>query len=93
MPTVTLNNNGLEFPYVDLGVAASLGVASQDGLFKVPSLRNVALTAPYMHDGRFHQLGTGRRILNSGVINNPNLSPPLRVPTPPGQPTGPRAAA
>src|SRR5678816_4471164 len=50
------NNNGLENPYVDKGVGALTGRAQDEGLFKVPSLRNVALTAPYMHDGRFATL-------------------------------------
>ena len=89
VPTVTLNNNGLEFPYVDLGVGGVTAVAAQNGLFKVPSLRNIALTAPYMHDGRFTNLEQVVEFYNSGIVNNPNLSPPLRVPTPPGQPPGP----
>jgi len=88
VPTTTLNNNGLEFPYADLGVGGVTGVAAQNGLFKVPSLRNIELTAPYMHDGRFTNLEQVVEFYNSGVVNNPNLSPPLRVPTPPGQPPG-----
>jgi len=54
-------NNGLdpaptltEFP--DLGVGGVTGSLFQNGTFRVPSLRNVALTAPYMHDGRFETL-------------------------------------
>ncbi|MEM1219786.1 MAG: cytochrome c peroxidase [Bacteroidota bacterium] len=54
-------NNGLdpapsltEFP--DLGVGGVTGTLYQNGTFRVPSLRNVALTAPYMHDGRFSTL-------------------------------------
>ena len=37
----------------DPGRAAVTRVAADDGKFRTPSLRNVALTAPYMHDGRF----------------------------------------
>ena len=77
VPTTTLNNNGLEFPYVDPGVGGITGVAAQNGLFKVPSLRNVALTAPYMHDGRFTNLAQVVAFYNSGVVSGPNLSPPL----------------
>jgi len=77
VPTTTLNNNGLEYPYVDLGVGGITGVTSQDGLFKVPSLRNIALTAPYMHDGRFTNLAQVVAFYNSGVVSGPNLSPPL----------------
>ncbi len=89
VPTTTLNNNGLEFPYVDPGVGGITGLLAQNGLFKVPSLRNIALTAPYMHDGRFTNLAQVVEFYNSGIVDNPNLSPPLRVPTPPGQPPGP----
>ncbi len=53
-------------------------------LFKVTSLRNVELTAPYMHDGRFATLEQVVEHYNSGVKNHPNLSPQLRLPN--GQP-------
>jgi cytochrome c peroxidase len=89
VPGPNLNNNGLEFPYVDKGVGGITGLAREQGLFKVPSLRNIELTAPYMHDGRFATLEEVVEFYNSGVVDNPNLSPPLRVPTPPGQPPGP----
>jgi cytochrome c peroxidase len=84
VPTTTLNNNGLEYPYVDLGVGGITGVAAQDGLFKVPSLRNIALTAPYMHDGRFTNLAQVVAFYSTGIVSNPNLSPPLVGPG--GQP-------
>jgi len=80
VPTTTLNNNGLEYPYVDLGVGGITGVASQDGLFKVPSLRNIALTPPYMHDGRFTNLAQVVAFYSTGIVANPNLSPPLLGP-------------
>lgn len=40
----------------DLGLGAITGEASDDGKFKVPTLRNVALTAPYMHNGAYSTL-------------------------------------
>ncbi len=83
-------NNGLEFPYVDPGVGGITGRAQDNGLFKVPSLRNIELTAPYMHDGRFATLEEVVEFYNSGVVNNPNLPPPLRAPPIPGQPPAPR---
>ena len=81
-------NNGLEFPYVDSGVGAITGRAQDNGLFKTPSLRNIELTAPYMHDGRFATLEEVVEFYNSGVVDNPNLSPPLRPRPAPGQPPG-----
>src|ERR1019366_416025 len=39
------------YPAPNTGLFASTGVASDMGRFKVPSLRNVAVTYPYMHDG------------------------------------------
>lgn len=88
VPGNTINNNGLENPYVDKGVGAISGRAQDEGLFKVPSLRNIALTAPYMHDGRFATLEEVVEHYNSGVVNHPNLSPPLRNPQ--NQGGGPR---
>ena len=49
-------NNGLSLNYVDKGKGEITGKASDNALFKVPSLRNIANTAPYMHDGRFATL-------------------------------------
>ena len=48
------NPNGWNF--VDKGLGGSLGIASENGKFKVPTLRNVAITAPYMHNGYFNSL-------------------------------------
>jgi cytochrome c peroxidase len=42
--------------FVDKGLGASTDLASEDGKFKVPTLRNIALTAPYMHNGYFESL-------------------------------------
>jgi cytochrome c peroxidase len=89
VPGPALNNNGLEFPYVDQGVGAITGNTNDLGKFKVPSLRNIGLTGPYMHDGRFTNLQQVVEFYNSGVVDNPNLSPPLRLPPPPGQTVGP----
>ncbi|MEN9574400.1 MAG: hypothetical protein RL514_2255 [Verrucomicrobiota bacterium] len=80
VPGPNINNNGLENPYVDKGVGALTGRTQDEGLFKVPSLRNIELTAPYMHDGRFATLEQVVEFYDSGVVAHPNLSPPLRVP-------------
>jgi len=80
VPGPAINNNGLEFPFVDKGLGGITGLAPDNGKFKVPSLRNIELTAPYMHDGRFTNLEQVVEFYNSGVVLNPNLSPPLRNP-------------
>ncbi len=56
------------------------------GFFKSPSLRNIAVGAPYMHDGRLKNLMEVVEFYNSGVQPHPNLSPDLRRN---GSPTGP----
>lgn len=45
-------------PAQDRGLGGVLGDPAQDGKFKVPSLRNVAVTGPYMHNGVFRDLRT-----------------------------------
>lgn len=45
---------GLDAQPADKGLGANQ--EGMDGMFKIPSLRNIALTAPYMHDGRFKTL-------------------------------------
>ena len=69
---------------MDAGKGAITGVAADNGKFKVGSLRNIQLTAPYMHDGRFATLEQVVDFYSTGVVDNPNLSPPLRLPPPQG---------
>jgi cytochrome c peroxidase len=77
-------NNGLDLITTDRGFGAVVNNINQDANFKVTSLRNVELTAPYMHDGRFATLEQVVEHYSSGVRNHPNLSPQLRLPN--GQP-------
>jgi cytochrome c peroxidase len=77
-------NNGLDATITDRGFGTVTGNAADDGEFKVTTLRNVELTAPYMHDGRFTTLEQVIEHYNSGVKNHPNLSPQLKLPN--GQP-------
>jgi cytochrome c peroxidase len=51
-----------------------------NGEFKVPSLRNIEVGAPYMHDGRFATLAEVIEHYNSGVQDHPNLAQQLRHP-------------
>jgi len=48
------------------------------GKFKVPTLRNIAYTAPYMHDGRFQTLMQVINFYNNGThANSPNIDPSM----------------
>jgi cytochrome c peroxidase len=53
-------------------------------LFKVPSLRNVDRSPPYMHDGRFQTLEQVLNYYASGVQDLPELDPALRTNSIPG---------
>jgi cytochrome c peroxidase len=67
-------NNGLSLNYVDKGKGEITGNPSHNGLFKVPSLRNIAKTAPYMHDGRFETLMDVVNHYSDNVQDHPNLN-------------------
>ena len=71
-----IHNTGLDATITDAGAGG--------GRFKAPSLKSIAVRAPYMHDGRFATLEQVVDFYNAGVQNNPNLDPRLRVPG--GQP-------
>ncbi len=72
-------NNGLDSVYTDNGRGEITGNPADDGKFKVPSLRNVAVSAPYMHDGRFNTLEEVVEHYNSGIKAHPNLDDRLTV--------------
>lgn len=67
VPHIFEANNGLESPYIDQGKGAITGTFHERGIFKVPGLRNIAHSAPYMHDGRFATLDEVVEHYNSGV--------------------------
>ena len=70
------SNNGLDDEeHLQPGLQATTGDPAHRGLFKVPSLRNIALTAPYMHDGRFNTLEEVLDHYDSGIKNSSTLSP------------------
>lgn len=69
-------NIGLDEKYSDKGLGAFQ--AEKEGYFRVPTLRNIELTAPYMHDGRFGSLEEVVEHYNSGIKNHPLLSLELR---------------
>jgi cytochrome c peroxidase len=70
-------NNGSDGAFTDIGREKVTGKASDRGKFSVPSLRNVALTAPYMHDGRFRTLEDVVEHYSTGVPRSPTLDPNL----------------
>jgi cytochrome c peroxidase len=68
---LTLAPNLSEFP--DLGFGLTTGRLIDNGKFRTPTLRNTALTAPYMHDGRFQTLEEVLDHYSSGGHYAPNL--------------------
>lgn len=73
----SFRNNGLDREPQDAGRALVSGRADDRGRFRVPSLRNVALTAPYMHDGRFATLEQVLDHYANGIQPSPTLDPLL----------------
>lgn len=74
-------NNGLEASSSsDLGAGEVFNNPIFVGRFKTSTLRNIELTAPYMHDGRFATLEEVVEHYNSGIQDHPTLSPALRDP-------------
>jgi cytochrome c peroxidase len=72
-------NNGISISGVnDIGRGAITGNTTDNYKFKVPSLRNLEFTAPYMHDGRFLALDAVLDHYNNQVQNTPNLDPLLK---------------
>lgn len=69
--------NGLLDPD-DAGVGDRTGLPADIGRFKSPSLRNVELRGPYMHDGRFETLEEVVGFYDRGIQGVPNLDPVLR---------------
>uniref|UniRef100_UPI004047FA37 cytochrome-c peroxidase n=1 Tax=Roseivirga sp. TaxID=1964215 RepID=UPI004047FA37 len=71
-------NNGLDASSTsDLGAGSVFANSIFIGRFKTTTLRNIELTAPYMHDGRFSTLEEVVEHYNSGIQNHPTLSPAL----------------
>ena len=71
-------NNGLDaLSTTDIGAGEVFNNPIFVGRFKTSTLRNIALTAPYMHDGRFATLEEVVEHYNSGIQTHPTLSPAL----------------
>jgi cytochrome c peroxidase len=74
---LTYRSNGLDLVPENNGRDSITHLQHDRGKFRVPSLRNIELTGPYMHDGRFETLNEVLQHYNSGVKGNANLDPIL----------------
>lgn len=84
-PTFTderFHNTGVSAGAVDSGRGGVTTRPADQGKFKVPTLRNIALTAPYMHDGSLPTLDAVIEFYDRGAGPNTNLDPeihPIRL--------------
>jgi len=73
-------NNGLDAVITDKGFGGISGKNMDIGTFKTPSLLNISLTAPYMHDGRFATLDEVIDHYSDHIkFTSPNLNPQIKV--------------
>jgi cytochrome c peroxidase len=77
MTDLNYRNNGLDLHFADPGRARITLQASDSGKFKVPSLRNVAVTFPYMHDGRINSLSKVIDHYRTGIVQSATIDPLL----------------
>lgn len=83
-PNQIFSNNGMieassVNDFADKGLGAITGNPMDNGKFKIPTLRNLAFTAPYMHDGRFSTLEEVIEMYNEGPKQSPTLDPIMIV--------------
>lgn len=69
------SNNGMDATFSDPGRGGITGNPNDMGRFKIPTLRNIALTAPYMHDGRFANLDQVIDHYSTGLVSSPTIDP------------------
>jgi cytochrome c peroxidase len=74
----TYHNNGLDSVPSDQGRSVITGMDYDRGRFRVVTLRNIALTGPYMHDGRFKTLQEVIGHYSDHIQPSPTLSPSLK---------------
>jgi len=72
------HNNGLDTSFSDLGLGGVTGDPNDNGKFKSPSLRNLAYTAPYMHDGRFNTLEDVIEFYSTGLQVSSTIDPLMK---------------
>jgi len=78
--TQIFSNNGLdiEADQTDIGLEKVTGDTNDRAKFKVPTLRNIAVSGPYMHDGRFETLEEVVEHYSSGVVPSPTIDPNMK---------------
>jgi cytochrome c peroxidase len=72
-------NTGLQLVYADQGLANVTGRPTDNGKFRVMSLRNITVTPPFMHDGSLGSLLDVMDHYNLQVAAHPNVDPLLSV--------------
>ncbi|WP_459741333.1 cytochrome-c peroxidase [Polaribacter sp. OB-PA-B3] len=72
------HNNGLDENFIDLGLGKITGDPNDNGKFKSPSIRNLAFTAPYMHDGRFTTLDEVINHYSEGLKRSSTIDPLMK---------------
>jgi cytochrome c peroxidase len=72
------HNNGLDATFLDNGLGTFTGDPADNGKFKTPSLRNLAYTAPYMHDGRFTTLDEVIDHYSEGLVSSTTVDPLMK---------------
>ncbi len=82
-PDRTFANNGLDtvssiFDFADFGLGKFTGNTADYGRFKIPTLRNLEFSAPYMHDARFATLDEVIDFYSAGPKGSPTLEPIMR---------------
>jgi len=73
-------NNGLKQMYADSGRMRLTGLESDRAVFKVPSLRNIEVTGPYLHDGSLETLMEVIELYSNGGFDHANKSELLQNP-------------
>jgi len=73
------HNNGLDSEFADKGLGDITGDPLDNGKFKSPSLRNLAYTAPYMHDGRFETLDDVINHYSEGLVYSETIDPLMKT--------------
>jgi cytochrome c peroxidase len=68
-------NNALDETFADNGRGGFTGNVNDNGKFKVPTLRNIELSAPYMHDGRFATMEEVIEHYSTGLVPSATVSP------------------